>query len=136
MLVSLLAGEGTLIEEALRGIGLIGLSAFGIVERGGRVETDELSFSSSELLCFRRVPARTGENGLFAGPSTTIDFGLYFGKPEPTVLRGLKAGPVRLRVLACGEATLVTFIPVSSTDAPPGRCNEELGLRARVVTVP
>lgn len=87
--------------DDLLGIGLMGLFEFsdggaGTLNIFGVVA----SLSSSELECFLRVPARTGDFGTFS----TNDFGLYFGSAElATVLLvlGRKIDDVRVIVDCC-----------------------------------
>ena len=84
----LTAGDDVAVTfEDLRGIGLMGRLAFSM---GGECTTNAqvALASSSELLCFLLVPARTGDAGIAARVflnvgSTRRDLGLYFGSAEP-----------------------------------------------------
>lgn len=77
--------------------------------------------SSSELLCFLRVPARTGELGFLGSDSRATDFGRYFGSEVPgALLLGLRDEVVRVRLEdAVGVLSLEVLEPVSSRDALP-----------------
>ena len=77
--------------------------------------------SSSELLCFLRVPARTGELGFLGRVSRAMDFGRYFGSAVPGApLLGFSAEEVvRVRLEDAVGVSLEALEPVSSMDALP-----------------
>lgn len=89
-----------------------------------------VSFSSSELLCFRSDPIRMAETDSLGVPSTITDLGRYLGSEEPVVVfRVLKEGAARLlRIVEWGNAIDdgASLAPFSSTDDLLAFCNVPL----------
>ncbi len=123
--------------KARFGIGLMGRFDFcaGVWTTNAQVTFDGIP-SSSELLCFLRVPARTGELGFLGRSSRATDFGRYFGSAVPRApLLGFRVEEVRVRLEDPAGVSLEVLEPVSSRDALPlaARWIAALDLRVWVI---
>lgn len=104
------------LSTARWGSGLIGLERFSRGDEAVFFCSFSSSFSSSDVLDRRRVPALTGEGRSFC-VSTSIDFGRYFGSEETLLgFFGLRTLDALVIPAACGVGGSVDLDDCSSED--------------------